>query len=499
MKKYLIGNIILFTGALTMIFEFAGTRVLGPYFGTSIFVWTSMIGVIMGSLSVGYWSGGWISTKRNDYTPLFWMLIIASVFVLITATGHDYILKRIVKYIPGFRTRIFTSALFLFGPASVFFGMILPYGIKIKMHNVRTSGSAVGNLYALSTLGSIIGTFMAGFVLVPAYGYSNILFSISAILIIFSLLTLIPTQKWIFSTAIVFCGALLSILWIQENSRDLDYVDVDTQYNRVIIYNTTDQPTGRPVKMLKVNDERSSAMFTDKDDDLVFEVLKYYRMVEHFNKDFNSALMIGGSGYAFPKDYLNRYPNASIDVVEIDPGLTALAKQYFNLPDDPRLTIVHEDGRTYLNRCDKKYDAVFMDAYKSMITIPYQLTTIEAIEKIYDLLSDNGAVYANVISSLDEETNYFLRAELATYREVFPHVYLFAVQYPNPTEEEKKHFQNIMLVASKTEMPTIYSENDLAEINTYLKNQIKLDETGKIEIFTDEYAPVEFYAAKALH
>ncbi|MEZ5199650.1 MAG: fused MFS/spermidine synthase [Bacteroidales bacterium] len=497
MKKYLIGIIILITGALTMIFELAGARVLGPYYGTSIFVWTSLIGVVMGSLSAGYWFGGWYSTQRSDYVPLFWMLLIASVFVLVTATGHDYILKRIIKYVPGFRTRIFASALFLFGPASVFFGMILPYAIKIKINNVRTSGSAVGNLYALSTLGSILGTFMAGFVLVPAYGYANILYSISAVLIIFSLLTFIPTRKWVFATAIAFCGALLTILWIKENSRDIDYVDVDTQYNRVIIYNTTDQPTGRPVKMLKVNDERSSAMFTDKDDDLVFEVLKYYRLAEHFNKELKSSLMIGGSGYAFPKDYLSRYPEASIDVVEIDPGLTALAKQYFKLPDDPRLSIFHEDGRTYLNRCTKKYDAVFMDAYKSMITIPYQLTTIEAIKKIHDVLTEKGAVYANVISSLDYETNYFLRAELATYREVFPYVYLFAVQYPNPTEEEKKYFQNIMLVASKTEIPSGTSENEA--INTYLSNRIYLEETGEIEILTDEYAPVEYYAAKVLH
>jgi spermidine synthase len=81
--------------------------------------------------------------------------------------------------------------------------------------------------------------------------------------------------------------------------------------------------------------------------------------------------MIGGSGYAYPKDYLMRHPEASIDVVEIDPGLTRLAKKYFNLPDDPRLNIIHDDGRIFLNRTKNRYDAVFMDAYKSLITIPF--------------------------------------------------------------------------------------------------------------------------------
>ena len=99
-------------------------------------------------------------------------------------------------------------------------------------------------------------------------------------------------------------SSVLIVFWFVLTKKPLDYIDMDTQYNRVIIYNTTDNMTGRPVKILKVNDEKSSAMFTDADNDLVFEVLKYYRLVEHFNPGFRYSLMIGGSGYAFPKDYL---------------------------------------------------------------------------------------------------------------------------------------------------------------------------------------------------
>ena len=207
--------------------------------------------------------------------------------------------------------------------------------------------------------------------------------------------------------------------------------------------------------------------------------------------------MIGGSGYAFPKDYLRRYQDAKIDVVEIDPGLTELAKLHFNLSDDPRLSVFHEDGRTFLNRCDKKYDAVLMDAYKSMITIPYQLTTKEAVQKIYDVLNENGAVYANIISSLNTDNNLFLRSELATYKSIFPQVYLFAVQYPNPTEEEKEYFQNFLLVGLKSSVsPDLESEN--TELNKYLSHLFKGNIQSDCEILTDEYAPVEFYAAKGL-
>ena len=174
-----------------------------------------------------------------------------------------------------------------------------------------------------------------------------------------------------------------------------------------------------------------------------------------------------------------------MDVVEIDPGLTELARQHFNLPDDPRLNIFHEDGRTFLNRCDKKYDAVFMDAYKSMITIPYQLTTQEAIQHIFEILHENGAVYANVISSLDPKNNYFLRAEVATYQSVFPQVYLFPVQYPNPTEEEKSIFQNFLLVGLKTAVIPEFS-NSNEQVNNYLshlyKGNMDFDEEVGLEL-----------------
>jgi spermidine synthase len=452
----------------------------------------------MGSLSIGYWIGGKVSEKRTDVVVLAWILLLAGFFMFTNAIGNEYVLKRIFKYIPDFRLKTLTGVIVLFGPASIFLGMVLPYAAKLVMNNIRTSGSATGNLYALSTTGSIVGTFLAGFVLVPAFGFTNVLFAITAILFLMAIIISLRVKKYIPALLSGIAGSVLIIFWVGVTNRQVDYIDTDTQYNRVLIYNTTDESTGRPVKILKVNDEKSSAMFTDNENDLVFEVLKYYRLVSHFNPGFRSSLMIGGSGYAFPKDYLNRFPEALMDVVEIDPGLTRLAKLHFNFPEDKRLNIYHEDGRTYVNRCEIKYDAVFMDAYKSMLTIPYQLTTREAVLKIYNILNESGAIYANIISSLNENNNHFLRAELATYKSVFPQVYLFAVQYPNPSDVEKDYFQNFLLVGLKSsEKPLFSNENE--DLNKYLSHRYVFGEDFATDILTDEYAPVEFYANKALH
>jgi spermidine synthase len=481
-----------------MIFEIVGSRIMGPYFGTSIFVWTSLIGVIMGGMSLGYWLGGKISGYRNDSILLAWIIFISGLLIMVTALGNDYILRRIIKYIPEFRFQTILAVIVLFAPAAFSLSMVLPYSAKMVVSNVSTSGSTVGNLYSLSTTGSIIGTFIAGFLLVPALGYAVVVFASGVLLLLISFSLFVLEKKPLFLVSALMLSAGLIVPWLVINVKPKDYIDTDTQYNRVLIYNTNDAKTGRPIKMLRINDENSSAMFLDHDNDLVFEVLKYYRLVEHFNPGFKNSLMIGGSGYAFPKDYLNRYPFAAIDVVEIDPGLTELAKHHFNLPENTKLNIYHEDGRTYLNKCEKKYDAVFMDAYKSMLTIPYQLTTIEAVRKIYNVLNDRGAVYANIISSLLPQENHFLLAEMETYKRIFPQVYLFAIQYPNPTEIDKSQFQNFMLVGLKSkEKPRFISENE--EMNQYLSHFISVEPIVRIDVLTDEYAPVEYFASKALN
>ncbi len=497
MKKYTLETIVFLTGAITMIFEIAGSRVLGPFYGTSIFVWTSLIGIIMGSLSLGYWLGGRLSVLKADKTILAWILVFSGLFVLITAITNNYFLNGIMKYVSGFRLRIVISSIALFAPASIFFGIVLPYTVKLRILNIEHSGATVGNLYALSTIGSIAGTFMAGFVLLPSMGFLNILYSLPLILFLFSLILFLQEKNYIHILVSVASIAVLALFWIKTTSGKKSFIDVDTQYNRVIIYNSTDKTTNRPIKMLLINDEKSSAMYTDKDSGLVFEVLRYYKLIEHFKPDFKKVLMVGGSGYAFPKYFLKNYSGKKIDVVEIDPQLTLLAKKHFNLPDNPNLNIYHEDGRTFLNRTDKKYDAVLMDAYKSVLTVPFQLTTKEAIEAIYNSLTPDGVVLANIISTFNNETDYFLRAELATYKSVFPQVYLFAVQYPDPDEKQMTYFQNFMLVGIKSGKE--FSTTSVKpELNKYLSHLVKTKIPDNLPVLTDEYAPVEYYTSKVL-
>jgi len=179
---------------------------------------------------------------------------------------------------------------------------------------------------------------------------------------------------------------------------------------------------------------------------------------------------------------------ATLDVVEIDPAVTDLAKQYFNLKADPRLAIFHEDGRVFLNMNERKYDAILGDAFTSQLSLPYQLTTREAVQKKYDALNEGGVVIVNIISSIEGEKGQFLRAEYQTFKSVFPQVHLFPVASP----DNGSVLQNIILVALKSTKEPLF-ENDDPELNDYLGHRWTQRIDDDMPILTDDFAPVDHY------
>jgi spermidine synthase len=329
--------------------------------------------------------------------------------------------------------------------------------------------------------------------LIPKYGTDKILIILSITLILVSLsLTIQKGTKIKLSVLTVMIISWFVFGTLNSNMKKNGFIDVDTTYNRIWIYNSFDKKTMEAIRTFSINNENSSAMFLNKTD-LVYDYTKFYHLARHFNPDFKTTLMLGGAGYSYPKDFLLQYPEATIDVVEIDPKVTELAKQYFNLSDNSRLTIFHEDGRIYLNKTSKKYDVIFGDAFSSHYSLPYQLTTKEAVQKEFDILNDNGVVIVNIISSIEGESGQFLRAEYATYKCIFPQVFLFPVKDVN----DSKKVQNIILIALKTNQEQKFS-NTNPILNKYLQHLWKTPVNIDMPILTDDYAPVDFYISKTI-
>jgi len=492
--KYILDMTVFICGAVVMIFELVGSRVLGPYFGTSIFVWTSLIGVILGSLSLGYYFGGKIADKKPSINKLSLIIFLSAISIGLTIFLKDFLLIFLQTSALDIKISSIIASLILFLPASVFLGMVSPYAAKFKLNDLNVSGSTVGNLYAISTSGSIFGTFLSGFYLIPYFGTNQLLIVLSITLIIvssvlsmkenikikLSILLMVVTSFFVFD---VFD-------YVAIKNGFLNFIDIDTAYNRIWIYDYNDLKTNKLVKIMGINNENHSLMFLESDE-LVLEYTKYYHLARHFNPGFRETLMFGGGGYSFPKDFLLKYPEATIDVVEIDPTVTELAKKYFNLEENPRLNIYHEDGRVYLNKTQKEYDVIFGDAFSSYCSIPYQLTTKEAVQKQFDILRDDGVIILNIISAVEGEKNKFLQAEYATYKSIFSQVYLFPVRDSNNRHE----IQNIILVALKSNELQYFNNAD-AQLNDYLQHLYSNDIGTDVPILTDNFAPVDYYINK---
>lgn len=493
MKGFGLELIVFICGAATMIVELVGSRVLAPYLGTSTFVWTSLIGVVLGCLSLGYWWGGRLADRRPDAGVLSFIIFLSGAAVGTVAVIDMPVLMAVEKSFSDLRVGSVIASLVLFGPASVLLGMVLPYSARLKITDLSKTGATVGTLYAVSTVGSIVGTFFAGFFLISRFNNTHVLLFIAAALVILSLAvcaTYLSRTKA--AAAVLILAGIFAAEPLAAFIRPAGFADVNTDYCRIWIYEGKHGADGRPIRVMQISNESSSAIYLDGRD-LALEYTKYYDLAAHFNPDFRKALMIGGAACAYPMHFLSAYPEARIDVVEIDPEQTELAKKHFGLQDDPRLRIFHEDGRIFLNRTREKYDVILGDAFRSLYSIPHQLTTVEAVRRMHAALNEGGVVLVNVISSIEGPAGQFLRAEVATFKNVFPQVYVFAITEP----QNGAKVQNLMLVAVKSDkVPQFFSRD--RETNRRLE-RLWLDEIPRdVPVLTDEFAPVERYILPAL-
>ncbi len=475
-------------GAVLMVFELVGSRVLAPYFGTSIVVWTNLIGIILGSLSLGYYLGGKKADKKPQRSIFASIVLIAGFLILAMTLYKDYILPPLGKL--AFSNHFmasFVAVLLLFTPASIYLGMISPYAARLKIKQVSNSGSTVGRLYAVITIGSLSGTFLGGYILISYLGTRSILMLLSSVLVITGCLIYglnIVKNKKILLLVLLAIG--LTVIAVFANTEKKLLEDTDSLYNRITIYDVFEQKQKQTVRVMKLDNAFSSTMYLGSDD-LMFRYTKYYRLLSHFYKSPKKVLMIGGAGYSYPKDYLNTFDKAEMDVVEIDQKVTELAQKYFNLKDDPRLKVYHEDGRTYINRNTVKYDAILGDAFRAK-SIPYQLTTKEAIQKMYDSLNKDGVLFVSIISAIEGDNGKFLRAEYKTLKSVFPQVYLFTITQKG----EGTTVRNMMLVGIKGDTKPEFVSNN-PEFNDYLSFLWTKKITDDVPILTDDFAPVEQY------
>ncbi len=491
-------------GAIVMIFELLAVRLLAPYYGTSLLVWTSIIGIILASLTLGNFLGGYIADRKPESKILAYELSAAAIFISISAALSDYLLPLLSLKVPEPEFGATLAVILVCTPASIFLATIPPIALKLSLADTSSSGRDAGRIFGLSSAGSILGTFLAGFYLIPTFGTVQLLALLALLLVLLASLYL-ASIKWLLVFVIFILALLFNPFRCFECHSKNSSIEFDTLYSRVKIVDHKDFESSRQVRSIVFDPFAwQGAVFLDAfpkdapapvdwrftDEHLVIPYTKFFRMSKAFNPQIKRILMIGGCVMTIPRDLLRQFPEAKLDLVEIDPKLISLAKDYFSYKDDQRIRIFYEDGRTFINRAfDQRvsaYDLIVVDAFTSAFAIPFQLTTVEAIERLHSILSPNGVVMLNTISAITGEAGKFLRAEYKTYRTKFSQIELFPVRYPVSGELA----QNIILVAFKERFGDEFRSAS-PEILRYLKNRweknIELDQ----EILTDNFAPVE--------
>ena len=483
MKKYKLEIIVFLSGAIGMGLELIAARVLSPYVGSSNVVWTSIIGIILVSMSLGYWLGGKKADKEASGNVLSRLLLGAALFTSIIPLLETIVVKEFAGIVSNLIVAAILCAIIVFSIPSFILAMISPFAVKMKSMQETEIGSLSGRISSLSTIGSITGTFLMGFVLIPNIGVTNINIGITILLVVMSILARDDiNKKYILSTiSLVVVMIILMFIgkWVFKLANPEILVDTDSQYSRIWVKQVnTDKTT---YKTLQVDTGLESYIDTETGE-MGAMYLRYYDLFEYLNKDAKSTLMIGGAAYTYPIHYLQKYQDKTIDVVEIDEKMTQIAEEQFGLnAKDERLKIYTQDGRSYLNYSENKYDTILIDAFKGL-NAPFELTTYEALVHAKNMLNDNGIVLTNIISSLEGEDTDFIEYEYATYKAVFDDVKIFQVQDRDYTES-----QNLILVGIKGN-PQI-NEDKYEEYKNYLNMEITNFKTGK-NIVTDDFAPI---------
>ena len=495
MSKNKFELIIFLVNIIYMILELIASRVLSPFFGNSNIIWTSVIGVILLSTSIGNYLGGIAADKGVLNKKIKLILSLSGILIMIIPLIQANFLNMVTVMIHSLKIGAILSTVVLFFLPAMFIGMLSPIIIKIKLEDFNNAGKISGRIYAIATLGSIVGTFLGGFLLVPNFGSNEILFVLAIIMFV---LMLYSDYENIFNNAkkitglsflgIVFCCTCFysySYVNIQNGTKVLEgdgnvFVSYDTQYGRVIIYNGEED--GEKCRLLTIDKGNESATYIDEDKcyDLVFEYTKYYDLMFKSSREIKNVAMIGGAGYSYPKYFISHFLDKNMDVIEIDEKITEIAKNFFfldklindfNLDKNNRLNLIEEDGRVFLNKNNKKYDAILNDAFSGESPAK-TLTTIEAAQKIYSSLNDKGVYLTNIISSIDGRNSKFLKAEVKTLNQVFKNVYVVPCSYKDNSEK----IQNNMVIATDEEL--------------VVKDSVNIDFSEAV-IITDNYCPVD--------
>jgi spermidine synthase len=495
-----IRTFVFVSGAILMALEMVASRFLAPQYGNSIVVWASLISIFLAGLSIGYWCGGAFADRWPRMSGVCLVLLAGGAAVLLIPAAAPFVF-RIAPSDP--RAGSLVSAVLLFLAPTILMGSVSPYAIRLESADRDRLGRSSGRLYAISTAGSIFGTIATAFWLIPLAGIDHLTCMLGAALIGLAAVVAIADGEWMRVTrvaaavaagfALTFGLALAASVtgyaWPRpaaSSDSTVLYVH-DSFYHHIVVRDAGD------TRYLHFDDSIQSAMA--RRDPLVART--GYTNVLHLGVALTrprNVLMIGLGGGTLVKQFLHDYPDVQLDIVEIDPEVVDVASRYFAVPtQNPRARIFTEDGRRFLQRSDRRYDLIVLDAFNRTV-VPFHLVTREFFELCRSRLAPGGCLEMNFIAKPNGQRNQALASVFATLGGVFSERYAFSRQ---PEIQLNRNW--ILVAGSGPQMSDPQLFATIASASQVRRDYLALaalhvpggPSVSGAEILTDQFAPVE--------
>jgi spermidine synthase len=531
-----LSTAVFLSGAALLGVEIAASRVLAPTFGSSLYVWGALIGVVLTGLSIGYWAGGMLADRWPSPYLFVSAIALGAALVLAIPLCDEWVLEQVVAWDPGPRLDPLVASIILFGPMSVVLASVSPIAVRLAARSIDRLGRTAGRLFAISTAGSIAGTFATAFWLVPEYGTDQVLAVGAVVLLAAAAAVALLEGLWIPGGALV-AGAGAALLAVGalapdtegrvlqgsaarnwsplyrerevRTPRQLDPAEVglngggftirearDTRYHRLLV---VEDETSR---FLRFDSSFQSGMYLDDPFRTRFAYSDYMHLGLAYNPRATKVLVVGLGGGSTQKRIWRDFRDVEVTTVELDPEVAETAYEWFELPRDPRLVVEVDDGRRFLQRTDERYDVIMIDAFYAD-GVPFHLTTLEFVELMRDRLTPGGVIATNVIGALAGGSSQITRALWKTYSAVFPTVKLHPV-FEGAFDRQPADIRNIILVATERAAPPkprlqeIWDEvrdtraERAPDLSAAIRNRWERDiPTGDVPLLTDGYAPTD--------
>lgn len=478
--------LVFLCGAALMVVEVLGTRIIAPFLGASLYSWSSVIAVVLGSLSAGYWYGGKIADRNPNERLFLSVILLCGTSVLFIPFLVPFSMFFGVPL--GSKYGPLISSAILFAPTSFLFGIVSPFAIRLKTRQVKSVGGVSGSLYAISTLGSILGTLLAGFFFIPVLGIKTTILATAVAVILPALFFLRARTASIFFSLLLLVS-LLAPYSIFENGGLL--FQTDSEYYHIMVVDTGE------LRVLLL-DADSQSVIRLGTEDYLYSYVRTFLFSQAFVRTPKSVLLVGMGGGTIGRYFLEN-TGASVDVLEIDPMVIKAAGQYFGFPNPgSRGTIYAEDARVFLNSPEKEasYDIIFVDVYSSKLSMPPHLSTVEAVRGVRSKLRPGGVVAVNVISSVKGKHSDVFRAIHSTYGQVFPRIYVFTMSPDKPGD-----VQNIVFFAGDEGLGMDAALIADLQNELFPEGEKPVLYLGAIEpgmILTDDHSPMEHLVATSI-